>query len=56
MPTNNRNARTVISLRKSSTFFYEPLNGAKFDRALNANGIEPMVQFTLYLQARYNLI
>lgn len=54
--TDYRNARTTITLRKSSTFFYEPLDGNNFDKAINSIGIEPTVQFTLYLQVKYNVI
>lgn len=54
--TDYRNARTTVTMRKSTTFFYEPLNGNKFDRIINPIGIEPTVQFTLYLQFQYRLI
>jgi len=51
-----RNVRTTITLRKSTTFFYEPLDGNKFDKVINPIGIEPTVQFTVYLQVEYRLI
>jgi hypothetical protein len=54
--TDYRNVRTTITLRKSSTFFYEPLDANKFDKVINPIGIEPTVQFTLYLQVLYKLI
>ena len=54
--TDYRNVRTTITLRKGSTFFYEPLEGNKFDKIINPIGIEPTVQFTLYLQVQYKLI
>lgn len=54
--TDYRNVRTTITLRKSSTFFYEPLDANKFDKVINPSGIEPTVQFTLYLQVLYRLI
>ncbi len=54
--TDYRNARTTITMRKSSTFFYEPLEGNKFDKVINPIGIEPTVQFTLFLQVKYNVI
>ncbi len=54
--TDYRNARTTINLRKSSTFFYEPLEGNKFDKIINSIGIEPNVQFTVYLQVEYRLV
>lgn len=54
--TDYRNVRTTVTLRKSTTFFYEPLDGNKFDKIINPIGIEPTVQFTLYLQVQYKLI
>lgn len=54
--TSYRDSKTYIQLRKSTTFFYEPLVGNNFDKVLNPIGIEPTVQFTLYLQVNYLLI
>ncbi len=54
--TDYRNIRTTVTLRKSTTFFYEPLDGNKFDKVINPIGIEPTVQFTLYLQVQYRMI
>ena len=51
-----RNVRTNLTMRKSTTFFYEPLDGNKFDKVINQISIEPTVQFTLYLQVQYRLI
>ena len=48
---NNR----VIQARKTRTFFYTPLNASDFDSVINPLGIEPMVQFTLYLKMQYDL-
>lgn len=48
---NNR----VVQARKTRTFFYEPLNSSDFDSVVNQMGIEPMVQFTLYLKMQYDL-
>lgn len=45
----------VIQARKMSTFYYEPLDQSDFDSVLNSIGIEPMVQFTLYLKVQYSL-
>lgn len=47
--------RTVIKQRKTRTFFYEPLDAKDFDTVINQLGIEPMVQFTLYLRMQYDL-
>lgn len=48
---NNR----VIQQRKTRTFYYEPLDASDFDSVINQIGIEPMVQFTLYLRMQYDL-
>jgi hypothetical protein len=48
---NNR----VVQARKTRTFFYEPLNSSDFDSVINQIGIEPIVQFTLYLRMQYEL-
>ncbi len=44
----------TIQQRKSFTFFYEPLSGDIFDKAINKLGVEPLVQFTLYLRMDYD--
>jgi len=48
---NNR----VVQQRKTRTFYYEPLDESDFDSVINQMGIEPMVQFTLYLRMQYDL-
>ncbi|MEP7075913.1 MAG: SIMPL domain-containing protein [Acidobacteriota bacterium] len=48
---NNR----VVQARKTRTFFYDPLNASDFDAVINQIGIEPMVQFTLYMKMQYDL-
>lgn len=47
--------RRVIQQRKTKTFYYEPLDPSDFDSVINQIGIEPMVQFTLYLKVQYDL-
>jgi uncharacterized protein YggE len=47
--------KTIIRPRKVTTFFYEPLHGGDFDAVINPAGIEPVVQFTLYLRMQYDL-
>ncbi len=51
--TGYNNSSKVIQ-RKSFTFFYQPLDGNRFDLVINELGIEPVVQFTLYLRMDYN--
>lgn len=48
------NYGTKVIKRKSFTFFYEPLSASKFDTTINPIGIEPIVQFTLYLRMDYD--
>lgn len=40
--------------RKSFTFFYEPIEPSPFDAVLQPLGIEPVVQFSLYLRMQYD--
>lgn len=47
--------RVVVRQRKTSTFFYQPLDGSSFDSVVSQMGLEPMVQFTLYLKIQYDL-
>mgnify|MGYP001578037407 CR=1 FL=1 len=54
--TSYRDGKTFVYLRKSTTFFYEPLNGDSFDRMINPISIEPTVQFTVYLQVQYGVL
>lgn len=53
--TSGEYNRTVIEQRKTRTFFYEPLDASNFDSVINQIGIEPMVQFTLYMRMQYDL-
>ncbi|MEZ5345308.1 MAG: SIMPL domain-containing protein [Pyrinomonadaceae bacterium] len=50
----NYNTGNQILERKSFTFYYEPLDPNDFDRSINDIGIEPIVQFTLYLRMDYD--
>jgi uncharacterized protein YggE len=43
----------VIGKRKTSTFYYNPLNPADFDAFIGPTGVEPVVQFTLNLRVKY---
>lgn len=47
--------RRVIQQRKTKTFYYEPLDPSDYDLVINQMGIEPMVQFTLYMRVQYDL-
>ncbi len=45
----------TVEKRKSTTFYFNPLNGNEFDAIINAVGIEPIVQCTLYLKVKYGV-
>ncbi len=45
---------TTVTKRKSFTFFYQPLTAENFDKMINPPGIEPLVQFTVYLRMDYD--
>ena len=49
---DNYNMR-VVRNRKTSTFYYSPLDPAGFDAVINPAGVEPVVQITCYLKIRY---
>jgi uncharacterized protein YggE len=51
----DRSRMTVQALRKSRTFFYNPLNADGFDRVIDPVVLEPVVQFTLYLKLKYEI-
>ena len=51
--TSSGSSSKVIQ-RKSFTFFYEPFEASRFDRVLQPVGIEPVVQFCLYLRMQYD--
>jgi uncharacterized protein YggE len=45
----------TVEKRKSTTFYFNPLNGNEFDTIINSVGIEPIVQCTLYLKVKYGV-
>ncbi len=50
--TNYQTGNQILE-RKSFTFYYEPVDPNDFDKSINDIGIEPLVQFTLYLRMDY---
>jgi uncharacterized protein YggE len=48
-----RQRYVVQSARKSRTFYFNGLDADGFDAVVNADVLEPSVQFTLYLKLRY---
>lgn len=49
----DRSRIAVQNARKSRTTYFNPLSGEGFDRVINPNSIEPVVQFTTYLKMKY---
>jgi uncharacterized protein YggE len=52
----DRQRFTILSARKSQTFFYNGLDGNGFDEIVNPVVTEPPVQFTLYLKVSYEIV
>ena len=52
---NTQGASSRVVQRKSFTFFYEPSEGSNFDSVLVPLGLEPMVQFSIYLRMQYQV-
>lgn len=52
---NPQGASSRVVQRKSFTFFYEPSEGSSFDSVLVPLGLEPMVQFSIYLRMQYQV-
>jgi len=50
---NEQGTSSRIVQRKSFTFFYDPFEPSRFDSVLVPLGLEPAVQFTLYLRMQY---
>ena len=47
---------TIQQARKGKTFFFNALDGNGFDKVINPVVIEPVVQFTLYLKVKYEVV
>jgi len=50
-----RSKYLVRDLRKSRTFFFNPLTADGFDLVINPVVLEPVVQFTIYPKVKYDL-
>jgi uncharacterized protein YggE len=53
--TSNDYNKVVVRQRKTSTFYYDPLDGNSFDAVINQIGLEPVVQFTLHMRVQYEM-
>lgn len=47
---------TIQQARKSRTFFFNPLDANGFDKVINPVVLEPVVQCTLYLKVKYEIV
>lgn len=47
---------TVQQVRKGRTFFFNGLDGNGFDKVIDPVMLEPVVQFTLYLKLKYDVV
>jgi uncharacterized protein YggE len=52
---NPQGASSRVVQRKGFTFFYEPFEGSGFDSVLKPVGLEPVVQFSVYLRMQYQV-
>jgi hypothetical protein len=52
----NLSRLTVQQARKERTFFFNGLDGNGFDRVVHPVLLEPVVQFTLYLKVKYDVV
>jgi uncharacterized protein YggE len=52
----NMERLTVQQMRKGRTFYFDGLDGNGFDKVINPVIIEPVVQFTLYLKLKYEVV
>ena len=52
---NYRATTTVQNVRRSRTFYFNPLDANGFDRVIEPVILEPVVQFTYYLKLKYEI-
>ncbi|HEX3253995.1 MAG TPA: SIMPL domain-containing protein [Pyrinomonadaceae bacterium] len=52
---NNKGTSSRVTQRKSFTFFYDPFEASNFDAVLDRLGLEPAVQFSIYLRMQYQV-
>ncbi|HKR12412.1 MAG TPA: SIMPL domain-containing protein [Pyrinomonadaceae bacterium] len=50
---NNQGTSSRVVQRKSFTFYYDPFEASRFDSVLIPLGLEPAVQFSIYLRMQY---
>ena len=52
---NPQGTSSRVVQRKSFTFFYEPFEASRYDSVLVPLGLEPVVQFSIYLRMQYQV-
>jgi len=52
----NSTKYAIERARKTTTFYFNALDGSGFDKVINPVVIEPVVQFTLYLKVKYDVV
>jgi uncharacterized protein YggE len=52
---NNQGTSSKVVQRKSFTFFYQPFEASSFDSVLAPSGLEPVVQYSIYLRMQYQV-
>jgi uncharacterized protein YggE len=50
---NNQGTSSRVVQRKSFTFYYDPFEASRFDAVMVPLGLEPAVQFSIYLRMQY---
>lgn len=53
--SNKEGVSSRVVQRKSFTFFYEPFQASSYDSVLAPSGLEPVVQFSIYLRMQYQV-
>ena len=52
---NEQGASSRVVQRKSFSFFYQPFEAGSFDAVLAPLGLEPVVQYSIYLRVQYQV-
>lgn len=52
---NEQGVSSRVEKRKSFTFYYEPIAASSYDSVLAPLGLEPVVQFSIYLRMQYQV-
>ena len=53
--SNEQGVASRVEKRKGFTFYYEPFQASSFDTVLVPIGLEPMVQYSIYLRMQYQV-